>query len=181
MTAASSWDRVGTALVVGMASAALAWRDCVLLAVSLVLTHRLLLVRMDRGAPWRVLAAVANALLLGIATSGAGVVLLAGMVAALLGWWQTTTEHVWASLLLLSAGALWCCLSRRNESEAWQEIRPWLWLVAGLLLASESHHRGLAFAPCLLVAAVALVLIRAGWRLATATTSSLLQAGHESH
>lgn len=179
MTRTQLWGHAGTALVVATACAALAWRDCMLFATSLVLAHRLFLLRMDRGAPWRVLAAAGNALSAGVLTCGAGVVLLAGIAAAWLGWWQPTAEHVSASLLLLLVGAAWCCWSRCNREETLQELRPWLWLLAGSVLAIEAHRGGVTIAPCLFVSAVALAMLWTGWRLATETASTLLRAGSE--
>ena len=44
-----------------------------MLAGSLVLTHRLFLVRLDRGAPWRVLTAAVNVLNAGALTVAAGI------------------------------------------------------------------------------------------------------------
>ena len=179
MTPNRVWGYAGTGLAVATACAALAWRDCVLLATSLVLAHRLLLLRMDRGAPWRVLAAVHNALSTGVLTVGAGLVLVAGIATAWLGWWHPTAKHAAASLLLLLVGAAWCSLFRSNQEESLQELRPWLWLIVGSVVATEAHKTGVTFAPCLLVAAVAIAMIRAGWRLATETASALLRAGSE--
>lgn len=171
------WASSGTVLAVAMACAALAWRDCMLLATSLVLAHRLFLLHMDRSAPWSTLAAAVKAVSAGILTAGAGVLLLAGIATAWLGWWQPTTEHAVVSLLLLAAGAAWCCLARSGCDEALQELRPWLWLLSGSVIAAEAYEGGMTFAPCLVVSAVGVVMVWAGWRLATLTASGLLTAG----
>ena len=55
----------GTVLVLVVVCAAWAWRDCMLLATSVVLAHRLFLLRMDCGALWRALAAAVNAMVAG--------------------------------------------------------------------------------------------------------------------
>lgn len=81
------WGPASTALVLAMASAAWAWRDCMLLALSVVLAYRLFLVHMDREVPWRALAAAVNALSAGFMAVGAGVALMAGITAAWLEWW----------------------------------------------------------------------------------------------
>ena len=47
------WGFASTGLVLTMACAAWAWRDCMLLALSVVLAYRLFLLHMDRGAPLR--------------------------------------------------------------------------------------------------------------------------------
>ena len=171
------WAPSGTALVVAMACAALAWRDCMLLAISLVLAHRLFLLGMDRGTPWRALAAAVHALSAGLLTAGAGVALMAGITAAWLGWWQPTAEHASASLLLLLLGALCCCLARKGRAETWQELRPWLWLLGGSVLATEAYKSGMTIAPCLFVFVVGVAMLWAGWQLATRTASALLRAG----
>ena len=66
----------GTALVLVMSSAALVWGDCMLAAASAVMALRVFLVRMDHGAPWRPLAALAcqTALLCGRAFGAATLV-----------------------------------------------------------------------------------------------------------
>lgn len=169
----------GTALVVAMACAALAWRDCMLLATSLVLAHRLLLLRMDRPATWRPLAAAIDVLSIGVLTSGAATALMAGLAAAWLQWWQPSTEHVAASLLMLLLGALWCCLASRSRNAAMHDLLPWLWLGGGFMIAIEARNAGMEFAPCLFTAVVAIVLLWTGWRLATDTASALLHGGRE--
>lgn len=177
MTLDRPWRHAGPALALAMACAALAWRDCMLLATSLVLAHRLLLLRMHRLGAQRALAAAADAWSIGALTAGAATALLIGLVAAELEWWQPTTEHVSASLLMLLLGALWCCIGRRGWIAAARELRPWLLLAAGYLTAIESRSGGFAFAPCLFSAAVAAVLLRAGWLLAAGTAPALLHGG----
>ena len=52
-------------MVGAVAAAGWAGQDCLLLAGSMVLAHRLFLVRLDRGAPWHALTAAVNALTAG--------------------------------------------------------------------------------------------------------------------
>lgn len=168
--------------MVAMASAALAWRDCMLMAISLVLAHRLFLLHMDHGAPWRALTAAVNAFSAGVLAVGAGTFLIAGTAAAWLGWWTPTSTNPAALMLLLAAGAAGCCLARDGCAQAVQELRLWLGLFAGVALAMEAHHRGLMLAaPCLFVSAVGMAMLWAGWQLATETASSLLHASSSSH
>ena len=177
MTPQRLWAVPGTVLAVAIACAGLAWRDCMLLATSVVLAHRLFLLRMDRGAPWRALAAVINAVSAGALAAGAGIALVAAMVAAWLGWWNPTSGHPAALMLLLSASAAWCCLARIGHDQALQELRTWVWVFAGAALATEAHRGGLTLAPCLFVSAVAMAMLWAGWRLATQVATALLHAG----
>lgn len=174
------WGPASTGLVVVMICAAWAWRDCMLVALSTVLAYRLFLLHMDRGAPWRALAAALNALSAGFVAVGVGVVLMAGIAAAWLEWWHPTAEHPAVLLLVLSAGAAWCCLSRRGHQEATQELRLWLYVLGGVVLAIEAQRSGWALAPCLFASAVGMAMVRAGWRLAIETASSLMHAGSES-
>jgi hypothetical protein len=171
------WAAPGAALAVAMACAALAWRDCMLLATSAVLAHRLFLLYVDRGAPWRALAAAINAVSAGALAAGAGIALIGTMAAACLDWWNPTSGHPATLMLLLSASAVWCCLARIGREQALQELRTWLWLFAGTALATEAHRGGLTLAPCLFVAAVATTMLWAGWRLATQVASALLHGG----
>lgn len=163
-----------------MACAAWAWRDCMLHALSVVLAYRLFLLRMDRGAPWRAIAAAVNALSAGALAVGAGISLVATIAAAWLGWWHPTAQHPAALLLMLGAGAAWCCLSRSARQEALEELRVWLCVFIGVFVAIESQRSGLALAPCLFVTAVGMAMLWAGWRLATETTSVLLRSRSES-
>ncbi|MDP1646465.1 MAG: hypothetical protein Q8L71_13400 [Thiobacillus sp.] len=174
------WGATSTGLVVAMASAAWAWRDCMLLALSVVLTYRLFLLHMDRGAPWRTLAAAVNALSAGFVAVGAGVALMTSIAAAWLEWWHPTAEHPAAVLLMLSAGAAWCCLFRNGRQEAAEELRLWLCVLGGVLVAIEAERSGWALAPCLFVSSVGMAMVWTGWRLATETASSLMHAGGES-
>ena len=167
--------------MVAMASAALAWRDCMLMAISLVLAHRLFLLHMDHSAPWRALTAAVNAFSAGVLAVGAGTFLITGIAAAWLGWWTPTSAHPAALMLLLTAGTAGCCLARDGRAQAVQELRLWLGLSAGVALAMEAHHRGLMLAPCLFVSAVGMAMLWAGWQLATETASSLLHAGSSSY
>ncbi len=172
-------DTAGTCLVVAMACAAWAWRDCLLLATSVVLAYRFFLLRMDRGAPWRALAVAINALSAGVLTGGAGIALMSGIAAAWLGWWRPAAMHPAASLLMLIAGAAWCCLARSSREESVEELRLWMCVLGGAVLSMEAHRSGLTLAPCLFVSAVGIALLWTGWRLATETASELLRCGSE--
>ena len=173
------WGPASTGLVVVMICAAWAWRDCMLVALSMVLAYRLFLLHMDRGAPWRALAAALNALSAGFVAVGVGVALMAGIAAAWLEWWHPTAEHPAVLLLVLSAGAAWCCLSRSGRAQAAEELQLWLCVLGGVLVALEAQRGGWPIAPCLLVSAVAVAMLWAGWRLATETASCLIRAGSE--
>jgi hypothetical protein len=174
------WTTASIGLVIGMVCAALAWRDCMLFAASMVLAYRLFLLRMDRGAPWPARTAACDALLAGVMAGAAGVALLAGVAAAWLQWWQPRPDHPVALLLMLSAGAGLCCLAKDSPEEALAELWPWLTLAGGVLAVLEAQRVQIAFAPCLLVLVVGAVLLRAGWRLAAWSAPAMLQAGSES-
>lgn len=174
------WAPASTSLVLAMACAAWAWRDCMLLALSMVLAHRLFLLHMDRGTPWRAVTAAVNALSAGVLTIGAGLVLLTGIAAAWLGWWLPTADHPAALLLMLGAGAAWCCLSRIGSREAAEEIRLWLCVLGGVFVAMEALRSGWLFAPCIFVSVAGMAMLWTGWRLATETASTMLHAGSES-
>ena len=174
------WGFASTGLVLTMACAAWAWRDCMLLALSVVLAYRLFLLHMDRGAPWRAIAAAVNALSAGALAVGAGIALTAAVAAAWLGWWHPTAGHQAALLLMLGAGASWCCLSRSTRQEALEELRLWLCVFGGAVVATLAQRNGWGLAPCVFVAVVGMAMLWAGWRLATETASALLVAGGES-
>ena len=174
------WGPTSTALVLTIACAAWAWGDCMLLALSVVLAYRLFLLHMDRGASWRAIAAAVNALSAGALAVCAGITLAAAIGAAWLRWWQPTARHPAALLLVLAAAAAWCCLSRSTRQEALAELRLWLCVFGGAVVAIEMRHSGWELAPCVFVAAVGVGMVWAGWRLATATASALLTASDNS-
>ena len=166
-------------MVGAVAAAAWAGQDCLLLAGSMVLAHRLFLVRMDRGAPWHALTAAVKALTAGALTIAAGIALVAGFGAVSLGWWHAAAAHPMSTLLTLATSAIWCCSARGSVAGALQELPVWLWMVGGALLATEAQHQGVALAPCLFVLAVGFAMLRAGWQLAGHTASELLRSGSE--
>lgn len=168
-------ELTGTGLVVVVAAAAWAWRDCMLLAASTVLALRVFLVGMDRGAPWRPLAASLNCLAAGVLAVAAGVALVAGLGAAWLGWWQPAAGHPPLALGFLVVGAAWCCLSRDDRTGAMKELRLWAWVLAGAVVAMQARSVGMALAPCLFVAAIGLAMVWAGWHLADNTSASLMR------
>lgn len=169
----------GLLLIAVMASAGGAWGDCVLLAGSVALGYRLFLLWMDRGAPWPPLTAALNALTGGALAAMAGIALLAGIGAAGLGWWQPQAPHAAPAVMLVVFGAAWCSRARDSLAGAMDELQVWLWVLGGTMLAIDAYGRGLAIAPCLFALAVGLVLLWAGWRLASVTASALLRSGSE--
>ena len=169
----------GLALTAAMAAAGWAWRDCLLLAGSVVLAYRLFLLRMDRGAPWPPLTAALNALTGGALAGAAGMAVISGIGAAGFGWWQPSAPHAAPMLLFVVAGAAWCCWFRDSLAGTLDEMKVWLWVLGSALLAVEAYGRGLAMAPCLFALAVGMALLWAGWRLASVTTSALLHSGRE--
>jgi len=177
MTLARLWALAGFGLTLGMACMALAWRDCVLLATSMVLAYRLSLLHMEHGAPWRVLSAAFNALSIGVVAGAAGVVLIAGVGAAWLQWWQPQPDHPIAVVVTLFASAALCCMGKHSSEGALAEAWPWLWMAGGALLAIEAQRRDMWLPPCLLALVVGAVLVRVGWRLATLSAPAMLRAG----
>jgi len=169
----------GLALMVAMASAGWAWGDCLLLAGSVALAYRLFLLRMDRGAPWSPLTAALNALTGGALAGVAGIALLAGIGAAGLGWWQPPAPHPVPALVFSVVGAAWCCGSRDSLAGAVDELRVWLWVIVGAMLAIEAYGLGLAMAPCLFALSIGVAMLWAGWRLARVTSTELLRSGNE--
>lgn len=169
------------ALAGAMAAAGWAWRDCVLIATSAALAYRLFLLRMDRGAPWLALTAALDTLTAGALAASAGIGLLAGVGAVWLGWWQPAAPHPALTLLLVVIAAAWCCLARGSRAGAFDELRVWVLLLSGILLAMQARRAGLDVAPCLFVLAVGLAMLWAGWHLAGATASALLRSGSEIH
>ena len=165
----------GTALVVVMSSAALAWGDCMLAAASAVMALRVFLLRMDHGAPWRPLAASVNCLTAGVLSIAAGSVLVAGVGAAWLGWWQPAAPHPEMAIGLL-VGSAWCCLSRTDSAGAIQELLLWALVLAGVIVSMRAWSTGLLIAPCLFVAAVGVAVVRAGWNLSARTAGDLMHA-----
>ncbi len=169
----------GLALSAVMAAVGLAWRDCLLLACSVALAYRLFLLWMDRGAPWPPLTAALNALTGGVLAGAAGLALITGIGTAGLGWWHPQAPHEAPAMLAAALAAGWCCAARDSPAGARHELRVWLWVLGGALLAVQAYGRGLAIAPCLFALAVGAVLSWAGWRLARYTTSALLQSSNE--
>ncbi|MCU0964000.1 MAG: hypothetical protein MUF08_02845 [Burkholderiaceae bacterium] len=173
------WGFASIGAVLAMACAAWAWRDCMLLASSMVLTHRIFLLHMDRGAPWRAITAAVHAFSAGVLAVVSGLVLMAGIAAAWQGWWQPTAGNPAALLFIVGAGAAWCCLSSNSRQAAAEELRLWLLVFGGVLVAIEVQRGAWTPAPCLFVLAVGMAMLWVGWRLAAETASSLLRSANE--
>ena len=169
----------GPALVATGLAAGLAWRDCMLLAVGLLLAWRLLLLRIERKAPWSALTAAIEAATAGAATAVAGAGLLVAMAMGWLGWWQPQTPHAAPLLLLLLSSAAVCCLARHNRDGAAREARCWAGLLGGVLLALEVQRDMPVPAPCLLVASIGGLMLWSGWRLAGTMATGMLHAGSD--
>ena len=169
----------GLALAAVMAAVGLAWRDCLLLACSVALAYRLFLLWMDRGAPWPPLTAALNALTGGVLAGAAGLALITGIGTAGLGWWQPPAPHPVPALVFSVVGAAWCCGSRDSLAGAVDELRVWLWVIVGAMLAIEAYGLGLAMAPCLFALSIGVAMLWAGWRLARVTSTELLRSGNE--
>jgi hypothetical protein len=174
------WVPASIGLVLAMACAASAWRDCMLLAVSLVLAYRLRLLQMDRGPSWRAFEDVVSMLSAGVLAVGAGVALVAGIGAAWAGWWHPTAAHPAMLQAMLIFGAAWCCLSATSRRRAGGELRLWLCVLGGSLVAMEAWRSGWSMAPCFFVVVVGLTLVWAGRRLVIETTSTLMRDGGDS-
>ena len=57
------------------------------------------------------------------------------------------------------------------------ELKVWLWLVGGTVLAMEAYGRGLTMAPCLFALVIGVAMLWAGWRLVRFTSPAMLRSG----
>ena len=167
---------VGMVLVTVAVTAGLAWRDCMLLAICVVLGHRLFLLRMDLGAPWPTLTATVDVLSAAVAFAAAGLALIFGVAFAWWGWWQPSEPHLLPTLALLAIAATSYCMAKDEVSWVAEAAKPWLWLAGGVILATWLHQRGLRVAPCLLVSGVGFLTLRTSWRLARGTAMDMLES-----
>lgn len=167
---------LGTGVVLVLLAAGMAWRDCLLIAGSAVLGVRLFFIYMDSAAPWEGWRAAIRCV-----TAGAVVVLAAGALLLLVagngwGWWDMAHRGPADSLGWLAGAGIVCCSMRQTQTEALSEAAFWLLVLAAALTATAAQRHGLPAAPCALVFVVALLLARAGWRLAHDAAAGLLQA-----
>ncbi len=163
-------------LVMGFIAAGLAWRECLLPAIGSVLAWRLFLLRMDRGAPWPALRAALDAVSAGALVAATGVLLLIGVGLTWFEWWQPSAPHPWPTLVSLGLAAAGCSLARGGPLGFVAELRAWMWLFVGVLLALAFHRAGWSVAPCALVASVGIVMVWIGWQLAAVTGMGLLRS-----
>ena len=120
-----------------------------------------------------------GAMIPGALAAMAGIALLAGIGAAGLGWWQPPAPHPVPALMFIVLSAAWCCWSRHSLAGAMDELKVWLWLVGGTVLAMEAYGRGLAMAPCLFALFIGVAMLWAGWRLVRFTAPAILRSGSE--
>lgn len=169
----------GPLLVAAFMVAGLAWRECMLPAIGGVLAWRLFLLHMDHGAPWPALKAAFDAVSAGVLVAAAGLLLLTEVGLAWWGWWAPSAPNPWPTLFLLGLAAAGCCVARARSNELMAELRAWMWLIAGVLLALSLHRADWLVAPCALVASVGVAMLWIGWQLAAVTGMALLRAASE--
>lgn len=169
----------GPLLVAASMAAGLAWRECMLPAIGGVLAWRLFLLRMDHGAPWPALRASLDTVSAGALVVAVGLLLLMEVGLAWWGWWQPSAPHPWPTLILLGLAAAGCSLARGTPIGFLAELRVWMWLFVGVLLALVLHRSGWPVAPCALVASVGIGMIWIGCQLAAVTGMGLLRSASE--
>ncbi|MEO5732812.1 MAG: hypothetical protein ABIN96_06460 [Rubrivivax sp.] len=171
MTVASRVGWVGTAMAVTLASAALAWRDCLLLLIAGVLAHQVSVFRLSAAAAERPLQSILNVWMAGLAVAAAAALMGSCLLFASLGWWGPTVGSLTLAATATLAAVGWSLWSRvLTGDRGWQ---VWPWVGFGVLIASLAMNRGLLIAPCLLMLLTGSVLAWRGWQMAREAASSL--------
>ncbi len=171
MPSASHIGSVGIALAVTVASAALAWHDCLLLLTAAVLSYQVLLFRLDAAASVRPLRSAIDVWLAGVAVVAAAALMSGCLAFAALGWWSPTVGSLALAALATAAAAGWSLWSSSVTGGCgW---RVWPCLALGGALATWAMPRGLPIAPCLMMLVIGSMLAWRGWQMVIDTASSL--------
>ena len=176
MTRLALVSSFGTGLVLTLAVAGVAWRDCLLLAGSVVLGQRLFLGYMDRAAPWEAWRAAMRCVAAGVLAILLSCALLLLVVGAREGWWLMSREQPVASWAMLAVAGAACSGLRTAVAGMLAEGAFWLLVLAAAWVVTIAQSHGVPAAPCVFVIAVAVQVARSGWSLARHTASGLLHA-----
>ncbi len=174
MTVASRAGSVGTAMAIALASAALAWRDCLLLLTAAVLAHQVIVHRLSADAAARPLQSAIDVSIAGLAIAGASALMGSCLLFASMDWWRPAFGSLTLATIpmLMAAGwSLWSKTVIRGPGDhGW-----WIWacVAFGGLIASWAMSRGVSIAPCLLMLLFGSVLFWRGWQMASGAVSSL--------
>lgn len=174
MTVSSRVGWVGTAMAVALASAAFAWRDCLLLLTAGVLAHQVMLFRLRTDVAARPLQSAIDVSIAGLAVAAASALMGSCLLVASMGWWSPTFGSLTLAAMAMLMAAGWSLWSKTviggPGDHGW---RIWPCVAFGGLIASWAMARGLSIAPCLLMLLFGALLSWRGWQMTRGAVSSL--------
>lgn len=161
----------------GLGAASLAWRECVLAAVMVVLAHRLFLWRTDVGAPWdgfRLRVRCISTALFGFVTS---IALAAVSAAGLIELLAMPHRNASPAILALSLSAALIIALQTSAARRRAEVMFGVGLFMLIVLAYDAADAGHAAMPCALTLGLGVYLFRVHWRTARAGAEAFLACG----
>ena len=149
------------------------WRDCILVASSVLLLTQAFYASMENAKPWDGLRAALRCWLMASALMVAATALVAWLMSAWLGWWTVYNEQPLSTLSAVAVSALILTQTQRRKRGATPAIA--LTTLAAAAVALMLQEIGVAYAPCLLAALVSAVSVAMATRLAGSIAPGLFR------
>ena len=162
------WCVAATVLTLGVM-----WRDCILVASSVLLLIQAFYTSMENGKPWDSLRAAVRCWLMATALLVAAAGLAAWLMSTWLGWWGVHNEHPLSTLAVVAVSVLILAQTQRRKAGATPSI-AWASL-AVTAVAMMLKEIGIAYAPCLFAALVSAVSVAMATRLAGSVAPGLFR------
>jgi len=165
------WVAAGIALTFGAW-----WRDCVLVASSLLLALHAFYAGMDRGSPWEAMRGAIRCWVAGLLSMLGAVGLVVWVAAVMLIGWSAPAHALDEALAVLGLAAAVAWFGRAHVASTGYERA-----VAGTALVAAASAEimvrdGVAYASCAFAILVAVSIAWLGWHLAHDLASTLLHA-----
>lgn len=164
---------IALALIVTLATAGLAWHECLLLVTAALGAQRLELARMDRAAPldaWRI---GTRCLVAGGAGLVGSTVLALVLLAAAAGWWHPSHDHPVLTVGLIAGVGVLITAMQVRAGRPFAEGGLWLLMVIGATTGFQAVTGGGSEWICLVSGAGVAYMALTSWWLATAGASLL--------
>lgn len=165
------WLTSATLLALGVA-----WRDCVLTAMSVVFGGYAFYAGMDVDAPWQGWRAALRCWLTGTAGLLAALALMAMVISARLTVWTPANDRNEESLLVLVIAVALCWVPDKCVRELDHRL---IALLAAVVLASSAlmaNAFGMTLAPCIFASLTSIAIAVVAWRLARQIGGELIMA-----
>lgn len=164
-------------LLTALGAASLAWRECVVAAATLVLSHRLFLWQTDLGAPWEGLRLGVRCVSFGLFGLLMSLALAIVAASGLLDLLAMTHRNASPAILAVTVAGAFVVVLPAHALRRGEELVFAGALVVLTVLAYAAADAGWRAIPCALTLSMAIYLARVNWRLTRAGVETFLPCG----